>query len=575
MRKKKITALLAVMLCLAMILTACGTAKKTDDTARTGAAETADTARTDTTVTPEAPEAIADGDTRDVTGQSADAEIVLSGGEGTLSDTTRGSSGSTVTITAKGVYHVTGSSDGVQILIQDDSESGNVYLILDNVSMTNDGACINVQAADKVILQCVGDSTLTTTASADADGVDGAVYARDDLTVNGEGSLTVTSGMHGIVCKDDLTVTGSALTVNAAAIGIQAGDSVTVADGAVTVTAGHDGIQVKNDEGDSFVYLAGGTLTVDAGYDGIDVGTEGATFTGYILMEGGEANITAGGGSDNAKDSGTSQKGIKCDGAVTVTGGTLTVSAADDAIHSDGAVTVTGGVITASSSDDGIHAYDTLTITGGTVTVTKAYEGLEAATVDIQGGEISVTASDDGINAAGGSDSASDESPWGGSAGGTLTVSGGSLYVNAGGDGLDSNGSIYITGGLTVVEGPTNGGNGALDKGDGADCVLSVTGGTVLALGTADMAVNFDDGTQCAGLVALSGSAGDTVTVDDGSGFTFTATKSFACAVYTSPSLSQGSTYTITAGADSAVMDFAAGLYYADVTSMGGGPGMR
>ena len=125
------------------------------------------------------------------------------------------------------------------------------------------------------------------------------------------------------------------------------------------------------------------------------------------------------------------------------------------------------------------------------------------------------------------------------------------------------------------MEGPTNGGNGALDKGDGADCVISVTGGTVLALGTADMAVNFNDGTQCAGLVALSGSAGDTVTVDDGSGFTFTATKSFACAVYTSPSLSQGSTYTITAGADSAVMDFSAGLYYADVASMGGGPGMR
>ena len=97
----------------------------------------------------------------------------------------------------------------------------------------------------------------------------------------------------------------------------------------------------------------------------------------------------------------------------------------------------------------------------------------------------------------------------------------------------------------------------------------------MLALGTADMAENFDSGSQCAALVSLFGSAGDVITVDDGSGFSFNATKSFACVVYSSPSMTQGNSYTITAGSESAVMDFSGGLYYTDVASgqRGGGPG--
>ena len=88
----------------------------------------------------------ADGDYKDVTSEDVNATITLSGSEGTISDTTRGSSGSEVTITSKGTYKVTGSSENVTITVDDSTKSGNIYLILDNVSMKNSSsACINIQ----------------------------------------------------------------------------------------------------------------------------------------------------------------------------------------------------------------------------------------------------------------------------------------------------------------------------------------------------------------------------------------------------------------------------------------------
>ena len=520
-----------------------------------------------------------DSDSKDVSEEEENATITVSDDSGTISDTTRGSSGSVVTITSKGTYRVTGTSKNVQILINDETKSGNVYLILDGVNMTNaNSSCIYVKNADKVILQCVGENTITSTnASAVSDGddsIDAAIFACDDLTINGEGSLTVNSKLHGIVCKDDLKITGSVLNITASKKGIDANDSVRIGGGSTTINASHDGIQVENSKLDSYFYMDGGSLDITAGYDGIDVGTSATsgTFAGSLTVAGGEIEITAGGGSSKSQSS-TSQKGLKCEGDIYVGEATITVSSADDAIHSNASISVTDGTLTLSSSDDGIHADSKLKISGGTVKINKSYEGLEAYYVELSGGKTSVYASDDGINAAGGSDTSSSENPWSrgtSSSTGTLTISGGEHYINASGDGLDSNGNMFVTGGTTIVEGPTDNGNGPLDVGDNGN-YASVTGGTLLAIGSSGMAVNFSQGSQCAGLVSLSGSKGTTISVNDGSGFSFTASKSFSCAVYTSPKMSKGSSYTITAGSSSATMSFTSSYFYSNVGGGGGG----
>lgn len=522
-----------------------------------------------------------DADYKDVSSETPHAEIVFSGSEATISDTTRGSvSGKTVTITSKGIYKISGNSDDVSIVIDDSTKSGNIYLILDNVTMTTSSApCIYVKNADKVLIQSTESSSLTFNGSSSAK-EDAAIYAKDDVTINGSGVLNITSNLHGIVCKDDLKITGSTLNVKAESIGIKSEGTVRIGGGTILVESGHDGIQIENDDNDASFYFEKASAVISSGYDGISVksGDSNKTFTGFVELNGGTLTIltASGKGSDASKDKNTSQKGIKTDGNITIAETLLTISAADDAIHGNANITIKSGQLGLSSSDDGITAAGDLTIDGGAVVITKSYEGLEAENVTINNGTVSVTASDDGINCSGGSDTSSnDDNPWSsGNTSAKLTINNGTVHVDAEGDGLDSNGSIYITGGTVIVEGPSSAGNGAIDKGDSADCVASITGGTVLAIGTSDMAVNFDSGTQCSALVSLSGTSGTVITVNDGSDFSFTSNKSYSSIVYSSPNLKEGSTYTITSGDSTATVDFTSGLYFSNVATrgMGGRP---
>ena len=104
-----------------------------------------------------------DADYKDVSSETPHAEIVFSDGSATISDTTRGSvSDKKVTITSKGIYKVSGSSEDISIVVDDSAKSGNVYIILDNVTMnTTSAPCIKVENADKVIIQAVGSNTLS------------------------------------------------------------------------------------------------------------------------------------------------------------------------------------------------------------------------------------------------------------------------------------------------------------------------------------------------------------------------------------------------------------------------------
>ena len=480
-----------------------------------------------------------------------------------------------VTITEKGAYRIGGTADNATVYVRDETNSGNITLILDDLEVTNNEMpVIVIEAADKVILWISGDCALTYTGGDSPYGA--AIYARDDLTVTGDGRLTITSSQDGIDCKDDFKQTGADVSITADGAGLDANDSVRIGGGSLDIVSGKDGIHLDNDKLDSWFYLEDGAVAIAAGQDGIDVGGGEEGFTGSVTLYGGTLAISAGTDAKNVWSGTTSTKGIRCGGDIYIGAVTLDIASADDALHSAASLSITAGTLTLASGDDGIHADSVLSISGGSVLVSQSYEGLEAYEVRISGGETRVYASDDGVNAAGGSDTSSAEAnPWarwnmGGSSTGALRISGSTLYVNAAGDGLDSNGSIYVTGGLTIVEGPEDNGNGALDKGDGTGCVASITGGTVLALGSTGMAVNFDSGTQCSALVALSGSAGNVITVDDGSGFTLTAGKAFSCAVYSSPLLAEGQTYTLTAGSASAALDFTESLYYSDVSGFFG-----
>ena len=151
------------------------------------------------------------------------------------------SDGKTITITKAGVYHISGTASDAAIVVEASSDD-KVQIVLDGVSITNaDFPCLYVKQADKVFVTLVGENTLSVTGSFTTDGdtnTDGVIFSKDDLVLNGTGSLTVNSNDNGIVCKDDLKVTGGSYTVTASSKALEANDSIRIADGTLYLVAG-------------------------------------------------------------------------------------------------------------------------------------------------------------------------------------------------------------------------------------------------------------------------------------------------------------------------------------------------
>ena len=255
---------------------------------------------------------------------------------------------------------------------------------------------------------------------------------------------------------------------------------------------------------------------------------------------------------------------MKAAADLTVSGGNFTINSADDAVHSNANVTVSGGAFNIATGDDGFHADEKLTVSAGTIEITKSYEGLEGLHIAVSGGDISLIASDDGLNAAGGNDNSGmggrDQMfPGGGKGGfggmssgnGSIVISGGKLYVEASGDGIDANGTLEITGGYTVVCGPTQGDTATLDY----DKTAVISGGTFIGTGAAGMAQTFS-GSENQGMIAIraNGAAETEITVKDSKGNTLiscTPKLGFNVVILSSPDIQKGKTYTVSVGTQS------------------------
>lgn len=519
---------LAAFCSLALAInTGCADGASSDSTAEpsalinTGSQETASAAVGDTSADTPEEEPSAEGS----------CEIRFSGDSAVVDGKGATAKGGTVTITSAGVYRVSGSCSSANIVVDADKDA-DVYLILAGAQLTStQGSVINCKKADKLVLTLEEGAENTLSDSADyvfADGEDepdAAVFSKSTIVINGTGSLAV-NGLYsdGIKSKDGFKLCSGSLSVTAVGDGVKGRDYVKVLGGTLDVTSGDDGIKTTNsDESDPSVgriALSGGTISVNSGKDGIQAQTS-------LSLEAGSVTVVSGGGSadavfktesfgkpfdrDNSSDENTdSMKGLKAQTAVTISGGTLVVDTADDAVHSAGTVTISGGELRLSSGDDGIHAGEELVISDGSVFIAKCYEGLEGKSVEVSGGTIELNAADDGVNAAGGDNG----SFFGfGESGGEyfIRISGGSLTVNADGDGLDSNGTIAMSGGTVVINGPTSSGNGALDFNDS----FAVSGGTLVALGSSGMAQTPTTLSQPCIAINHSVSAGSTIEIRD------------------------------------------------------------
>ena len=444
--------------------------------------------------------------------------------------------GGTVTITCGGEYDFNGSYSGsdAQILVNTAKTDTSVYLNMKGLTLTNTAdAPIYVQKASKAFVVAKNGTTNTFTdgasrtkkytytndsGEAKTDTTGACIYAKDDLTIKGEGTLIVKANYNnGIHTSNDLKVKNGLITVNAKNNGLKGKGSVEISGGTINITTSEgDGIKSDTEDatdlasGKGTIEITGGTITVTSAFDGI-------TAANAVVVANGESKsptikITTGGGQSclslNTSSSGgfggggfpggmgggsscspsESMKGIKADSNIVISGGTIEISSRDDGLHSDGNMTLSGGTMTIATDDDGVHAEKSLYIKdNANVSVTIAYEGMESPDMNFEGGITSVITTDDGWNAAGGTSTSTGSSTgrggFGGggmggmgSSSGNLKVTGGYhyIYVSSGDtDGIDSNGGITMSGGVIIVECLMNGGMGGMVDSDGTTSISS------------------------------------------------------------------------------------------------------
>lgn len=279
---------------------------------------------------------------------TATTTITLSGDTATVSGSGAYANGGSVTIASAGYYDVTGTlTDGS--LIVDAGKNAKVFLRLNGVTITcSDDAAIRVNQADKVFLTLAEGTENTVTSgenyseAALEDKTDGAIFAHDDLTINGSGALTVTAAYkHGIAANDSLRITGGKITVTAPADTVHVNDSLHITGAAITLSAGDDAIH-----SDTSVAILGGSLTVNTCCEGIEAPE--------ILVEDGAVTVTSTDDGINACGTETSDGSLP---GVTINGGTVTLlnpSGRDaDGIDSNGNIDINGGLVYISLVGDG------------------------------------------------------------------------------------------------------------------------------------------------------------------------------------------------------------------------------
>lgn len=305
-----------------------------------------------------------------------------------------------VTITQAGTYVLAGKLTDGRLVVDADKDA-EVTLILNGVDITcSDYACLRVEQAGMVTIQLADgtENELTDGSSYtlvdEDDGTDGVIFSKDDLKLEGSGTLYVTGNYgHGIVGKDTLEINGGTYIIQAKEDGLNANDAITINDAILHISAGDDGIHV-----DEVLTVNDGAITVAESNEGLE---------GHqVIINGGDIDITA---SDDGINSNSGENGSQSgdrsdmptdmtppggmgggmgidmdadeDSLLQINGGTILVNAGGDGLDSNGILEMTGGTVYVSgAANDGDGALDygiKATISGGTI-LAAGYQGMEA-----------------------------------------------------------------------------------------------------------------------------------------------------------------------------------------------------
>ena len=344
-------------------------------------------------------------DRKDTVDQEFCTEITFSGENASVAGKGAYAEGAYVTVEQPGDYYITGTTSNGQICVNADI-TAKIRLIFAGVDMTcKDSACVLVRMADKVVIT-LADGTVNRFADAGAEytargdiyGVDAVIFAKEDLTINGSGAMTVEAGYaHGICTKDDLVLCGGTVTVTAKDKGLVGEDSVRIRNCDLTVNAGDDAVHTKTDykEGKGFIYLESGNVNRSCKDDAMHAATallmEGGNLTvaeckegleaATVVIGGGEVDITSSDDGVNAAyllgeeepydAAGSTDPHVQQDAFIRIENGTLHILADGDGLDTNGTLRIAGGNITVDGpAKEGNAALDSgcgIYLDGGTV----------------------------------------------------------------------------------------------------------------------------------------------------------------------------------------------------------------
>ena len=473
--------------------------------------------------------------------------------------------GNNIMITEAGVYVLNGNLKDGQVIVEVGKED-DVRLVLENVNIHSEkSAAIYVKNADKLIVTLPKGTNNTLSGgisyeNIDDNNIDGVIFSKDDLTINGDGVLNINANYkHAIVSKNDLNIIGGTYNIKSVSQALSGKDAVKIYGGDFSIESQGKGIKSENTE------------------------------------EGEKGNIY-------------------------IAGGRFNLNTVDDGLHSSGSIVLDGGEFKIKSKDDAIHSDKDIVINNGNLNIEESYEGLEGYRVTLNGGSVNVNSSDDGINAANPNSNPTTSSTEaknaenetkaqkdfqnfnmdnagfrhgnrkmnpeqipsnftgdmsteifegrmfdGGRRGGFgadmmddtnayIKITGGKLIINAGGDGIDSNGSILVTGGSTFISSRTNTQDTAIDY----NGTIKIDGGDFIAVGGNGMMGDFTS--QKSGQksilynLAVQQEKNSVVKITDTNGkeiLSWNPTMEYKMVIVSSPNLKENQNYKLQAGNES------------------------
>lgn len=515
--------LLCIALCACMALNGCSSTSLPDDTLSSEQEET----ESSVSSSEDSAYTYSDYELDDSFDRQSAASITLSGSTAQSNGSGVSINNATVTISKEGCYLISGELEDGQIIV-DAGDSDKVQLVLDKASIhCSTGSAILVRNADKVKVTLAADSENElsdgTEYQTDDDNPDAALFSKDDLVINGSGSLTVQGNYkHGIAGNDDLVITGGRLTVNSLSHALRGKDSVAILDGTFVLTSQKDGIQASNTEDSTkgWVQIDGGNFTIQSSGDGIQAETNLSIYDGsFTITSGGGAVNGAdhtenrGGGfgrpGGNRPDSANGQTSPEmpsqpaeggqtpsempsqpAEGEQSSSGNESDYSelifdpddfddtSTDDSdttvstkgIKAGNALLIQQGTFVIDSADDAIHSNYSVTIDGGSFQLSSGDDGIHAeAYLNINGGTTTIAESYEGLEAA------------------QIHISGSTTQVSSSDDGLNATGgsSFELVDGLLVLKDisssdteQTFGGRGGMFEVED-NCDITISGGNL------------------------------------------------------------------------------------------------